>query len=92
MGLNLVIFGTILALVTLLLYAVRKWDTAEIEKATLAKTKVAQGKKLEMLEQARLQEEARVRELEKNEADKYRDNFERGDIFLKLRKDPDDLN
>ena len=72
-----VVIGTILALVVLLLYTVKRWDPAEIEKATLVKTKMAHEQKLELLERARLKEEARQRELEKNEAEKYRDEFER---------------
>lgn len=76
--LNLIVIGTIVLLVGLLLWSVRGWNTAEIEKAALAKTKAAHEEKLKLLERARLKEEARQRELERYEAEKYRDDFERG--------------
>ncbi len=90
MGLNLIIIGTIIALVLILLYTVKKWNTAEIEKATLAKTKVALDSKVKALEDAAIEDEREKRRLERAEEAKYAAGPVDGDLFL--REDKDRLN
>ncbi len=86
---NLIILGTILALVIGLMYVYSRLERSENEKATLAKTKVAQEDKIRILESAALEDERKRRNQERDEESKYPTGPSTGEL---LREDPDSLN
>lgn len=89
-----VMFGTILALVGLVVYYVSRNQTVEMEKAALENSKTARDEKIVLLENAALAREAALREKEKNEVEAFDDDMERSTVrfYPRVRENKDDLN